>query len=101
MTRPTRRDTSSILQFRKLVPADILDRARGQAIVLRLPGLKREGEIITSGTVGDVVKFPLRTRDPDVARTRTASATAQLEAFFDALRAVLSQTRGVYRSLSM
>jgi hypothetical protein len=86
-TRPTRRDASSILQFCKRVPTDILGRARGQPIVLRLPGLKHEGEIIVSGTIGDVVKFSLKTRDPEVAKARTAWALTQIDASFDVLRA--------------
>src|SRR5262245_1467428 len=87
MTRPTRRSDSSLLQFRKRVPADIQKAAYGQCAVVSFPaGSAGEPAAAIRTTLRGQVKFSLQTRDPATAKERNGLATAQLERFYDAVR---------------
>ncbi|WKW50618.1 DUF6538 domain-containing protein [Rhodomicrobium lacus] len=87
MARPTKRATSSIPQFRKATPADILSLAKGKRITIKLPAeIAGEPDELVSAKVGKEVTFSLRTRDPALAKARHGAATAQLERHFTAFR---------------
>ncbi|MEJ1157333.1 tyrosine-type recombinase/integrase [Prosthecomicrobium sp. N25] len=79
MTRPTKRADSSHHQFRKRVPHNI---PRGDALILTIPGIDEPIGV----TIGNEIKFSLRTRDPAEAKARTAAANAQIELRFKNLR---------------
>ena len=87
MTRPTRRKTSSNLQFRKRVPKDILDKARGKKITLSFP---REDDhhktLLVPVTISSEIKVSLRTNEPDIAKRRSASAEEQLQKAWVSIR---------------
>ena len=87
MTRPTRRPDSSILQFRKRVPADIQKAAYGRSAVVQFPaGGAGEPAVTVKATLRREVKFSLYTRDPATAKERTGIATAQIERLYSAIR---------------
>lgn len=87
MARPTRRSGSGNHQLRKRVPADVLAKARGQRVRLRLP-VAGEGEpILVSVTIGAEISLSLRTADKGLAKQRHAAVLAQLDEHFDRLRA--------------
>ena len=80
MTRPTTRKTSSNLQFRKCVPRDILDKARGRKITLSLPSEERgDKSLLVSVIISPEIKVSLRTNKQDVPKYRSASAEEQLQ----------------------
>ena len=65
MARPTKRPDSPFLQFRKRVPADVLERARGQRITFTFPSADIGGADVTvSVTLANEVKFSLRRTRP-------------------------------------
>lgn len=88
MSRPTRRSGSTILAFRKRIPADLRDRARGRVVLIRFPAHGQEAECTVTATIGaSEVTFSLRTRDPHAAKARTGIAEAHLQQLFASLRA--------------
>ena len=87
MTSPTRRENSTVLQFKKRIPLDLVGALRGRRLVLSFPSTKEEDAKVVRATAGDVVKFSLGTRDPQVARMRAGLAAAQLHKIFEATRA--------------
>ncbi len=64
MTRPTKRPGSSLQQYRKRVPSDLLVVAAGRQISLALPSERPGGEeAIVSVKIGrEAVSLSLRTR---------------------------------------
>jgi integrase len=87
MARPATRQNSSLAQFRKRVPADILEVARGQRLLFRLPAEKpADPDIEVPATIGAEVTFSLRTRSPALVKQRHAAALEQLEKQFQAIR---------------
>ncbi len=87
MARPVSRPNSSFAQFRKRVPADIQRVAKGRQIVFKLPpDLPGKPDLVVSAKLGSEVTFSLRTRDPALMRLRHATASAQLETHFQALK---------------
>ncbi|MFG1433393.1 DUF6538 domain-containing protein [Xanthobacter sp. V2C-8] len=87
MSRPTRRSGSSFLTFRKRIPADLRDRARGRPVLIRFPAHGSEPECTVAATLGaSEVTFSLRTGDPHVAKARTGIAEAHLQRLFASLR---------------
>ncbi|WP_152024968.1 hypothetical protein [Candidatus Filomicrobium marinum] len=80
MARPTKRSRSSNRQFRKRVPADVLNVARGQRISFSLPKTHLDDErILVSATVGNEISFSLRTGDISLAKLRHSAALEQFE----------------------
>ncbi|RST87516.1 hypothetical protein EJC49_04645 [Aquibium carbonis] len=86
MPRPTTRENSSFLQFRCRVPADIAEVARGKLVLVELPAVSSEAPVTVSATAGAFIKFSLRTRDPNVAKVRSAAANTQVSQQFSAWR---------------
>lgn len=86
MPRPIRRPDTSFLTFRARVPADVIEAARGQTIVLPFPSEGGEPEHIAFVRPGNEVKFSLRTRDPAIAKSRHGLALAELERRWNAIR---------------
>lgn len=86
MPRPTTRENSSFLQFRCRVPADIAQVARGKLVLVELPAASSEPPVTVSATAGTFIKFSLRTRDPNVAKVRSAAANTQVNQQFAAWR---------------
>ena len=87
MSRPAKRSGSTNYQYRKRVPADVQEAARGQRLVITFPAeAQGESDDTAIVTFGKEAKFSLKTRDPLIAKVRTGLATAQLEKFFDGLR---------------
>jgi len=88
MSRPTRRQGTSILTFRKRIPADLRGEVRGQSIRIRFPAHSSDPECTVTATLGPAeVTFSLRTRDPHVAKARTGIAEDHLQRLFASLRA--------------
>lgn len=80
MARPTKRSGSSKDQFRKRVPADVLDVARGERIVFSLPKMHTgDGRILVSAKIGAEVLFSLRTEEPSLVKLRHSAAAEQFE----------------------
>ena len=87
MARPTTRRTSSIPQFRKATPVDILPLANGKKVLLKLPAeVPGEPDVSVETKIGKEITFSLRTHDPVLAKQRHAAALVQLETHFKALR---------------
>jgi hypothetical protein len=86
MVRPTRRSGSSFIQYRRRVPSDVQKIAAGREVSIRLKRECADKPLAVSARLGKEVKFSLRTRDPSVAKERTAMATAHLERLYEALR---------------
>jgi Domain of unknown function (DUF6538) len=86
MARPTRRSGSSFILYRRRVPSDVQKIAAGREVSIRLNGECADKPLVVSARFGKEVKFSLRTRDPSVAKERTATATAHLERLYGALR---------------
>ena len=86
MPRPTTRENSSVFQFRCRVPSDLVDRVRGQLVLVELPGTDAAPAVTVSATAGVFIKFSLRTRDPAVAQYRSAVANTQVARYFGAWR---------------
>jgi hypothetical protein len=88
MARPTRRKESSLLQFRRRIPADVQQAAVGRRVAFTFPGhTPADPPIIVHAALGRTqVRFSLRTRDPAVAKQRQGLATAQFEKLCEAIR---------------
>jgi hypothetical protein len=85
MTRPTRRADSSLLQFRKRVPADIQKAAYGRSAVVSFPaGGAGEPAVVVQATLRQHV-FPTDARPGHCEETH-GLATAQLERLYSAIR---------------
>ena len=79
MAKHAKRDDSSQLQFRQRIPTDVLERVRGQLLVIDLPAVSNVPAQRVPATIGNEVKFSLRTRDGDSARVLRLHALAILE----------------------
>ena len=87
MAAPVRRKTTSFLQFRKRIPADLRGRAGGTPLVVEFPAAGDEPASVVNASVGkSEVVFSLRTRDPVVAKARQAIALAAVDRAFNGLR---------------
>ncbi|UDL87261.1 hypothetical protein LGH82_18885 [Mesorhizobium sp. PAMC28654] len=87
MTSPTRRLNSTLLQFRRRVPADILRVAQNERVVLHFPKNNIDPQLFIQPKLGDVVSFSLGTSSKLAAKVRTSIAVAQLERAYQAIRA--------------
>ena len=83
---PTVRPNSTFLSFRKRVPTDIQRVAKGWLVVVMLPSLSGEPDLVVSAKIGSEVTFSLRTRDPTLLKLCLAAAPAQIEEHFQAVR---------------
>ncbi len=83
MSRPMKRPSSSFHQFRMRIPADVLLRARGLALLLPI-GDTQVPLLISPTAV--TVQLSLRTRDPREAKARQGTVTAHLERVWRGLR---------------
>jgi integrase len=83
MARPMRRKRSSNEQFRGRIPADVLDAARGQSLVLTVGDAKVPKTI---GPKAVEIGCSLRTNDPSEVKLRQAEVLRQVETFFAGLR---------------
>ena len=83
MPSPMKRPQSTSFQFRRRIPRDVLDEARGQTI--RVPVGDRMVEKKLSAKAVEV-GFSLDTRDPAEAKTREALAIAHLDLVWEAMR---------------
>lgn len=52
MARPTRRLQSSLHQFRRRVPADVAERARGQGVTFTFPAEDGGRDVVVSAAMG-------------------------------------------------
>lgn len=86
MTRPTKRPESAFHQFKKRVPSDIAAKARGKPLTLTFPDAPAHDGFAVTIRVGDVVKLSLRTREPALAKLRSALAEQQLQHAWEAIR---------------
>jgi len=83
MNRPMKRSGSSFEQFRKRIPLNVLEVARGKRATISLPPEAPDGDpILISITIGAEVRFSLQTRNSTLAKQRNAAATEQLEHIF-------------------
>ncbi|MGU3399498.1 DUF6538 domain-containing protein [Brucellaceae bacterium D45D] len=83
MARPMRRKGSSFHQFRKRIPLDVLNKARGMTLALPV------GNEVIHNTIGlnaIEVTASLRTRDPNEAKARQSALLAYLEGVWASLR---------------
>ncbi|WP_369415057.1 DUF6538 domain-containing protein [Acuticoccus kalidii] len=74
MPSPMKRPQSSVFQFRRRIPRDIVEKARGQTISV-LVGNRTVQKVI--GAKATEISFSLDTRDPREAKAREAAALAQ------------------------
>jgi len=80
MARPTKRSGSSKHQFRRRVPADVLNVARGERIAFALPKTHAGTEhILVSVKFGAEILFSLRTEEPSLVKLRHSAAAEQFE----------------------
>ncbi|MCJ2068779.1 site-specific integrase [Methylobacterium sp. J-030] len=86
MTTATTRRDSSLKQFQKRVPADILAQARGRSFLITLPAFGPTPEDVVEVTIRPAISFSLRVRDPAASKMRVGAAGAQLERIFASLR---------------
>ncbi|WP_234050129.1 MULTISPECIES: DUF6538 domain-containing protein [unclassified Xanthobacter] len=87
MSRPTRRTGSTILAFRKRIPADLRGKVTGQSVLIHFPAHGSEPACTVAVTLGAAeVSFSLRTRDPHVAKARTGIAETHFQRLFNSLR---------------
>jgi len=83
MARPMRRKGSSNIQFRRRIPSDVLEKARGMALMIPV------GDIVARVTVtptAEQVQVSLRTSDKTEAEVRHAQVAAHLERVWASLR---------------
>ncbi len=78
-----RRERSSKEQFRVRIPADVLEAARGQSLVLTFAGAK---VIKGIGPRAVEIGCSLRTSDPSEVKLRQTEVLRQVETFFAGLR---------------
>lgn len=88
MPRPMSRRDSRFRQFQQRVPRDLLERAPGHRILVRLPAaVFGHPDIAVTATVGATsLRFSLRTADPSLLKRRQAAALEQVEKLWSALR---------------
>ncbi|HEX6957772.1 MAG TPA: DUF6538 domain-containing protein [Ferrovibrio sp.] len=87
MTRPAKRPDSTFLIFRKRVPADLQQKARGRTVTFQFPEAgEANPAVAVTVTMGDFVKVSLRTREPSVAKARAGMAEAHLQQVWEAIR---------------
>ncbi|WP_170135027.1 tyrosine-type recombinase/integrase [Acuticoccus kandeliae] len=78
-----KRPQSSVFQFRRRIPRDIVEKARGQTISV-LVGDRTVQKVI--GAKATEIGFSLDTRDPREAKAREAAALAHLDKTWEAMR---------------
>jgi integrase len=84
--RPTRRSGSRNAQFQRRVPANVLKVARGHRVALALPPQTLgDAPIHMTVTLGDTLRFSLRTEDKALREMRHAAVVQQLESAFAAI----------------
>ena len=83
----TKRGDSSRFQFRQRVPADVLAKARGRAVMVDFTASRSDPPATIVARLGEVVKFSLRTRDPETARLRQGIVLARVQQVFETVRA--------------
>ena len=86
MATPLKRDDSSLYQFVKRVPADVLLKARGTGIVIDLPAIGNLPAVSVAPTVTPIIKLSLGCCDQEQAKARHAHVSAHLGHLFDAIR---------------
>ncbi|MBN9268602.1 MAG: site-specific integrase, partial [Hyphomicrobium sp.] len=83
-----KRSGSSLHQYRKRIPADVLRVVRGKRASVVLPSDRPGADPIhVAFTWGAEVRFSLQTRDPAVAKRRNAAVSEQFEELFSIARA--------------
>ena len=87
MTTATTRRDSSLKQYQKRVPKDVVARARGRCFPITLPAFGATPEEVVEITIRPAINFSLRVRDPAAGRMRAGAVGAQLERIFESLRA--------------
>jgi hypothetical protein len=85
LVRSVKRSDSSLVQFVKRIPDDVLPRTAN--LKLSIPLGDGEFHHITISPKAQAIRFSLRTRDPSVAKSRQAHALAYLEEVWRGLRA--------------
>lgn len=85
-SRPTTRSGSRFAQFQKRVPSAVLEVARGKRVALSLPPEKSgDAPIQLTVTLGDSIRFSLRTDNKSLRDLRHAAVTQQLEIAYAAI----------------
>ncbi len=88
MSRPVRLSHTSVLTFRKRIPADLRGKVAGCQVRIAFPAHGAEPECTVTATLGAAeVKFSLHTRDPQVATARSGIAEDHLQRLFTSFRA--------------
>lgn len=78
-----KRPQSSVFQFRRRIPRDVLDKARGQTLTVPVGGRTVHRVV---GPKATELTFSLGTRDPGEAKSREAQAISYLDRMWEALR---------------
>jgi len=86
MPSATKRHDSSFYEIQKRVPPDVLARAAGRVYPITLPAVGSAEEEVIEVTIGKVLHYSVRVRDPEAAKLRTAAFYAQLGRIFESLR---------------
>ncbi|HEX2554363.1 MAG TPA: tyrosine-type recombinase/integrase [Microvirga sp.] len=82
-----RRDDSSVWQFKMRTPTRLVNGLRGRQILLDIPPVAGTAPMIVSPTVGQFIKFSLKTKDETIAAARAAAAVEHLSRRFAAAEA--------------
>ncbi len=85
MARPMRRKSSKNHQFRRRVPAQFRESARGERFSVVFPPGGAEPGFTAEAVLGDEVNFSLRTTSPALAKRRQALASEALDRFLKGL----------------
>lgn len=85
MARPMRRKSSKNHQFRRRVPAQFQESARGERFSVVFPPDGPEPGFTAEAVLADEVNFSLRTTSPALAKRRQALASEALDRFLQGL----------------
>ncbi|MGN7127308.1 tyrosine-type recombinase/integrase [Methylorubrum thiocyanatum] len=86
MKRHAARADSSVPQFKRRVPLDVVQRVRGRIVTFALPAVGREPEQVISLKLGEFAKTSLRTKNLETAKVRAIALASHLETLWESVR---------------
>ncbi|GJE80902.1 tyrosine-type recombinase/integrase [Methylorubrum thiocyanatum] len=86
MKRHAARTDSSVPQFKRRVPLDVVSRVKGRLVTFALPAVGREPETVVTLKLGEFAKVSLRTKNLDAAKVRAIALASHLETLWEAVR---------------
>lgn len=86
MKRHAARADSTVPQFKRRVPLDVVQRVKGRIVTFALPAVGREPEQVISLKLGEFAKTSLRTKNLETAKVRAIALAAHLETLWESVR---------------